>query len=157
MSDFVKAAASSNLVAVSRCYPGEGDTMQFKSMFPVIVTNEVIRARDFYVKHLGFYVVFEADWNVQLHAPREDGGKPIELAFMTPNLESQPAALRPAFSGEGVIVTLEVEDVDSVYRNLRDFGYEMVVDLKDESSNALVIDAIGLFTINHDSSRNTPP
>ena len=106
--------------------------MQFRSMFPVIVTNEVTRARDFYVKHLGFYVVFEADWYVQLHAPREDGGKPIELAFMTPNLESQPAALRPAFSGEGVIVTLEVEDVDSVYRNLRDFGYEMVVDLKDE-------------------------
>lgn len=67
--------------------------MEYKSAFPVIVTSKVAEARDIYVEHLGFTVVFEADWYVQLHAPRAGGGKPIELAFVQPNQESQPPPL----------------------------------------------------------------
>ncbi len=80
-------------------------TMEHKSSFPVVVTSKVAEARDFYVNHLGFQVVFEADWYVQLHAPREGGGKPVEMAFMKPDQEPQPAPLHPAFNGIGVIFT----------------------------------------------------
>ena len=40
--------------------------MEHKSGFPVTVTPELAEARDFYVTYLGFHVVFEADWYVQL-------------------------------------------------------------------------------------------
>lgn len=87
--------------------------MEYKSLFPVIVTPSIPAVRDFYVNLLGFNVVFQVDWYIQLHAPRQDSDKPIELAFMIPALESQPSDLHPAFNGDGMIVTLEVEDVDS--------------------------------------------
>jgi uncharacterized glyoxalase superfamily protein PhnB len=106
--------------------------MEFKSCFPVTVTPKLAEARDFYVKYLGFDVVFEADWYVQLHAPREGGGKPIELAFMLPDQESQPPALRSEFNGVGVIFSLEVEDVDSLYQVVRGADCETVVELRDE-------------------------
>jgi catechol 2,3-dioxygenase-like lactoylglutathione lyase family enzyme len=108
------------------------DRMEYKSCFPVVVTPRLAEARDFYTKNLGFHVVFEADWYVQLHAPREGGGKPIELAFMKPGQQSQPPSLRHAFDGRGIILTLEVEDVDSIYAAVRSIGCETVVDLRDE-------------------------
>jgi uncharacterized glyoxalase superfamily protein PhnB len=106
--------------------------MLYKSCFPVIVTPRLRDACDFYVKYFGFHVVFEADWYVQLHAPREGDGKPIELAFMKPNQKSQPSLLQPAFSGTGVIFTLEVDDTDSLYQGIRNAGCETIVELRDE-------------------------
>ena len=106
--------------------------MQHRSLFPVIVTPMLAEARDFYVNHLGFRVIFEADWYIHLHAARADGGVPLELAFMSPDLNAQPCPLRPAFNGQGMAVTIEVNDVDSLYRRLQDAGCEMVVELQDE-------------------------
>lgn len=106
--------------------------MEYKSCFPVVVTEKLAEAREFYVKYLGFEIVFDADWYLQLHAPREGGGKPIELAFMKPDQSSQPAPLHPAFNGSGVILTLEVEEVDSLYEKILDAGCETVVELRDE-------------------------
>ena len=106
--------------------------MQHRSLFPVIITSALAAARDFYVHYLGFYVVFDADWYVQLHAPRVDGGIPLELAFMSPDLAAQPCPLRFAFNGQGMLVTIEVNDVDSLYERLRQAGYEMVLELQDE-------------------------
>jgi len=106
--------------------------MQHRSLFPVIITSALAAARDFYVHYLGFSVVFDADWYVQLHAPRVDGGVPLELAFMSPDLAAQPCPLRLAFNGQGMLVTIEVNDVDSLYEKLRQAGYEMVLELQDE-------------------------
>lgn len=47
--------------------------MALKGLFPIVVTAKLADARNFYVQHLGFPVVFEADWFVQLHASRGDG------------------------------------------------------------------------------------
>jgi uncharacterized glyoxalase superfamily protein PhnB len=111
---------------------GEDTAMQHRSLFPMIITPALTAARDFYVQHLGFQVVFDADWYVQLHAPRVDNGVPVELAFMVPDLPSQLFPLRPAFNGQGMIVTIEVSDVDALYQELREAGYEMLVELQDE-------------------------
>src|SRR5215510_5026416 len=106
--------------------------MQCRSLFPVIITSAVAEARDFYMRHFDFHVVFEADWHVQLRAPRADGGVPLELAFMSPDLTDQPLPLRLAFNGQGMIVTIEAHDVDALYQKLRAAGHEMIVDLQDE-------------------------
>ena len=108
--------------------------MALKSLFPVVVTGRLREARDFYVQHFGFRVVFEAEWYVQLHGSRGDSAPPVELAFMVPNVESQPAALHATFSGAGVILTIDVDDVDAVHTKLSDAGAlnEVVVPLRDE-------------------------
>ncbi len=46
--------------------------------------------------------MFDAGWYVQLHGERDGGGAPLELAFMLPDHESLPPALRRAFDGQGM-------------------------------------------------------
>ena len=104
-----------------------------KSLFPVFVTENLVRAKKFYVEHLGFKIVFGVEWYVQLHSERVDEA-PLELAFMLPNLEDQHPSVRPGFSGDGVILTLDFEDVDAIYEELiaREAIQEFVIDIKDE-------------------------
>ncbi len=107
--------------------------MKLKSLFPVIATKGVTAARDFYVRYFGFEVVFDAGWYVQLHGERDGGGAPLELAFMLPDHESLPPALRRAFEGQGMFLTVEVEDVDTLYERLRGDGHEILIELRDEA------------------------
>jgi uncharacterized glyoxalase superfamily protein PhnB len=108
--------------------------MALKSLFPIVVTAKLAEARNFYVQHLGFHVVFEADWYVQLHGSRGDGLPSVELAFMLPDVADQPAALQAAFTGSGVIVTIEVDDAEAMYAKLSNAGAlrETIVALRDE-------------------------
>ncbi|RYF98159.1 MAG: glyoxalase, partial [Caulobacteraceae bacterium] len=53
--------------------------MRFLDRYPIIVTPKLKACRAFWVSHLGFEVVFEADWFVLLQA---DGAS---LAFMSPD------------------------------------------------------------------------
>jgi catechol 2,3-dioxygenase-like lactoylglutathione lyase family enzyme len=108
--------------------------MALKSLFPVFLTSNPAEARDFYVQHFGFRVVFEADWYVQLHGCRGDGSPPLELAFMLPDLADQPAALHAAFSGSGVILTIEVDDAEAMHAKLHEAGAlrDAIVTLRDE-------------------------
>ena len=104
-----------------------------KSLFPVVVTPKLTQARDFYVHFLGFRVVFEAEWYVQLHLDRA-GESPLELAFMLADLEDQIEPVRAAFSGEGVILTLDFDDVDAVHEDLveNDAIGDIVLSIRDE-------------------------
>lgn len=78
--------------------------------YPVVITRNLEECRDFYVKHFGFDVVFDADWYVQLkHA------NGIELGFMKPDLSNQPGFLHDAYNGKGIIVTYDVEDARREY------------------------------------------
>lgn len=108
--------------------------MALKSLFPVVVTSKLAQARDFYVQHFDFRVVFEEAWYVQLQGFRGDNTPPLELAFMVPNVDSQPVLLHGAFSGEGVVLSIEVDDVDTLHTKLKEAGElrEVVVPLRDE-------------------------
>src|SRR3970040_68686 len=105
--------------------------MALKSLFPVIVTSKLAEARDFYVEHFDFRVVFQADWYVQLHGIRGEGVPPMELAFMLPNVESQPVLLHAAFSGAGVVLSIGV-DAGSAKLNRAWALKEIVVALRNE-------------------------
>jgi len=106
--------------------------MNLKSIFPVIATNSVNQARDFYVKYFGFEAVFDAGWYVQLHGRRYGSDVPLELAFMLPNNASLPPSLQHTFDGKGVFLTIEVDEVDALYEQLRDAGYVAVVEPRNE-------------------------
>ncbi|MGH2731509.1 MAG: VOC family protein [Actinomycetota bacterium] len=107
--------------------------LKLKNLFTVIATEAVAESCEFYAKYFGFEIAFEADWYVQLHGQRDDGGSPLELAFMRPDAEALPPSLQHACDGKGIFITIEVEDVDSVHERFRNDEYEMVYELRDEA------------------------
>ncbi|WP_231590769.1 VOC family protein [Hymenobacter terrenus] len=93
-----------------------------------IVTTRLAETKAFYLA-LGFHIKFEADWYLLLEAP----GHGDEISFLLPGLPDQAAVFRPAFSGQGIFVTIEVEDVDAVYRTFEQLpDLPVAVPLRDE-------------------------
>jgi catechol 2,3-dioxygenase-like lactoylglutathione lyase family enzyme len=84
------------------------------SFYPVICTRAVTETRDFYLRHFGFSVVFEADWYVSMR--RGD----LELALVAADHPTIPPGFREPV--RGLILNIEVDDVDSEYRRLVDEG-----------------------------------
>ncbi|MDV2480844.1 glyoxalase [Methanoculleus sp. Wushi-C6] len=78
--------------------------------YPVVITPEIEKCRDFYVGYFGFEIVFEADWYIQL---KHANGN--ELGFMRPDLPNQPEFLHGAYGGRGIIVTYDVADARGEY------------------------------------------
>lgn len=99
--------------------------MSATSFYPVLMSSNVSRAADFYRETLGFETTFEADWYVSL---RLDS---FELAILAHDHPTVPEASRALPSG--VILNLEVDDVDTVYSALRSKGdIEIVLPVRDE-------------------------
>ncbi|MFE7094889.1 VOC family protein [Streptomyces erythrochromogenes] len=84
------------------------------SFYPVLATGDVAASRDFYTRHFGFEVTFEADWYVSL---RRADAPQYELALLDPSHPTVPEGHRVALSG-GLLLNFEVDDVDAEYRRL---------------------------------------
>ena len=97
------------------------------ALFPDIQAPCLPESRDFYVRLLDMEVVFDSDWYVLLRDPRRPR---LQLAFVAHDHHSVPAAARgPA---RGLLVTVEVDDVDSVHDRAREMGAEIAQELRDE-------------------------
>lgn len=90
--------------------------------FPVLTTPALRECRDFYTRHFGFRVAFEAPWYVHLVSARG-----IQLGFLQPGHPSQPACLQAAYPGEGTIWSFEVEDADAAHARLAGAGVEVLL------------------------------
>ena len=101
--------------------------MQIESAYPVVVTPGLTECRDFYVRRLGFEIVFEASWFVYLTAPDSPHG----IAFMTPDHPSRPPGPE-AFDGNGILLTLQVADAAAEFDRLREAGVSIEHQLRDE-------------------------
>lgn len=106
--------------------------MNVRDLYPLITTPALFEARDFYVRHFGFEVAFEAGWFVYLSGPGEDGTRGATLAFMHPDHPSRPPGPE-AFDGRGMILTMEVADAGRVFERLRAEGAPIVHALTDEA------------------------
>ncbi|MCV2489908.1 VOC family protein [Geodermatophilus sp. YIM 151500] len=97
------------------------------SVYPVLMSADVEGTARFYRERLGFDPTFESDWYVSLRRDR------WELAVLDPDHDSVPAAYRGRTAG-GVLLNLEVDDVDAEYRRLvTDGGLEALVPLRSEA------------------------
>lgn len=108
-----------------------------------VVTTRLAETKQFYLA-LGFQVKFEAEWYLLLEAP----GHGDEIGFLLPELAGQAPVFRPAFGGQGVFVTVEVEDVDALYQAIQLLpGVPVAVALRDEpwgDRHFAVVDPNGL-------------
>jgi len=82
-----------------------------KSIYPLIITDNIKEVAKFHIDIFGFRAIFEQDWYIQLL--HEQSG--AELAFMVPNAGNQPAFLRPKFKGDGIVLSFEVDDARKEY------------------------------------------
>lgn len=80
------------------------------SFYPVLMSKNVAEASEFYVRHFGFEVVFEADWYVSLKRDQ------WELAILAHDHTTIPADFRRPV--DGLLLNFEVEDVDVEYTRL---------------------------------------
>lgn len=93
-----------------------------------IVTEKLTESKTFYTEILDFGVTFENEFYLLLHTPDNSA----ELSFLLPEHPSQAPIFQKSFSGQGVFLTIEVNDVDKAYKELKDKDVNIIVDIKDE-------------------------
>ena len=102
--------------------------MKIMDSYPLITVRDMTASRDFFVKHFGFGVIFEADWVAMLGDPAS--GK-IALGLMTPDHPTNPPGPE-TFDGKGMIVTIQVRDAAKASAALKAKGVHIFYDLHDE-------------------------
>lgn len=93
-----------------------------------IVTSRLKESKDFYVKHLGFGVTFENEFYLLMHTP----DKTDEISFLLPNHPTQQKIFHEPFNGKGMYLTIEVDDVDKIYKKLKKNGLPIPIEIRDE-------------------------
>ncbi|MGK4468372.1 VOC family protein [Mammaliicoccus sciuri] len=85
--------------------------MKVNSFYPVLMTNTVEQDAEFYSKYLAFNKTYSSDWYISLIDAYDN-----ELAILDVNHETVPHGFAKTTSG--VILNIEVENVDEVYQSL---------------------------------------
>ncbi len=93
-----------------------------------IITPKLAETKAFYTEILGFGVTFENEFYLLLHTPNHEA----EISFLLPDHPSQQPLFQSPFQNQGVYLTIEVEDIDSLYKELKQKNVELKVDLRDE-------------------------
>jgi catechol 2,3-dioxygenase-like lactoylglutathione lyase family enzyme len=124
-----------------------GGIMKIESAYPVICTDKIAESRDFYTQHFNFKIIFEEEWYISL---RSKESPEYELALLDYQHPSLPSESRQPTSG--LLLNIEVADVDQEYDRLKKEGLPMLLDLKSEEwgqrhfitkdPNGLLIDVI---------------
>lgn len=103
---------------------------QLTSAYPLVTTARPQASRDFFVRHLGFEVAFEASWFVLLVRPATEAAS-VAIAFMSPDHPSRPPGPE-VFTGKGLLLTLQVDDARLQERLLREAGVEILYPVTQE-------------------------
>ena len=93
-----------------------------------IITEKLQETKKFYTEFLDFGVSFENEFYLLLHTPNQSA----EISFLLPNHPSQKPIFQSAFNGKGMYLTIEVENVDEVYKQLKEKGIQMEIEIRDE-------------------------
>lgn len=99
--------------------------MNLTSLYPVLMTTDVAASARFYRTHFDFEVTSESDWYVSLR----QGDK--ELALLDLAHPTIPEGFRGVAAG-GVLLNVEVDDVDAVHGRLVDAGLTPVLPPRSE-------------------------
>ena len=93
-----------------------------------VVTAKLAETKAFYQNIFNFGVTFENDWYLLLHTP----DSAFQISFLAPERPEQNPIFRNAFTGKGMYITLEVDDVDAEYDRVKKAGATIAVELRDE-------------------------
>lgn len=93
-----------------------------------IITTKIAETKVFYTSILGFETTFENEFYLLMRTPGNDS----EISFLLPDHSSQQPLFHKPFKGEGVYLTIEIEDVDRLYKEIKAKGIKIQIDIRDE-------------------------
>lgn len=93
-----------------------------------IVTSKLAETKEFYTKKLNFGVTFENEFYLLLHTPNQSA----EISFLLPNHPSQQPIFQQPFQNQGVYLTLEVDDLELIYHELKKKEVEIKIEMRQE-------------------------
>jgi len=93
-----------------------------------IITPLLKETRAFYIRTFQFGVIFENEFYILMHTPDHQA----EISFLLPKHASQQPLFQSPFSGQGVYLTIEVDDVDAEYKRIKALDVPIAIDLRDE-------------------------
>lgn len=93
-----------------------------------IITSKLAESKAFYINILGFGVTFENEFYLLLHTP----DKKSEISFLLPNHPSQQPLFHKPFAGEGMYLTIEVDNVDKIYNEIKQKDVIIKIDIRNE-------------------------
>jgi catechol 2,3-dioxygenase-like lactoylglutathione lyase family enzyme len=94
-----------------------------------IITDKLEETKSFYVNKLGFTIVWEADWFILLATPNGSD----TISFLLPNHPTQELSnFRQSFNGKGVYLTIEVDDVDLYFKEVKKSGVDIALNIRSE-------------------------
>ncbi|MFK8283070.1 VOC family protein [Capnocytophaga cynodegmi] len=93
-----------------------------------IITKKLAETKAFYTEILNFGVSFENEFYLLLHTPNQEA----EISFLFPNHPSQQPIFQKPFQNQGVYLTIEVENVDEVYKELKNKNIPIEIELRNE-------------------------
>lgn len=94
-----------------------------------IVSEKLKESKDFYMNVLDFGISFENEFYVLLHT----ADKSSEISFLKSNHPSQMPLFQTAYNGNGAYLTIEVENVDEVYRRVKEKNVAIEIEIRDEA------------------------
>jgi catechol 2,3-dioxygenase-like lactoylglutathione lyase family enzyme len=94
-----------------------------------IITPRLKETKEFYVKTFGFGVTFENEFYVLMHTPNHQA----EISFLLPDHPSQQPVFQSPFQGNGVYLTIEVDNVDLEFKRIKALGIPIEIDLREEA------------------------
>ena len=93
-----------------------------------ILTTKLAETKKFYTEVLNFEVAFENEFYLLLQTP--GGGD--ALSFLLPNHPTQQPFFHKPFNGQGMYLTIEVEDVDALYKDITNKNVNIEIPMRDE-------------------------
>jgi catechol 2,3-dioxygenase-like lactoylglutathione lyase family enzyme len=93
-----------------------------------IITEKLEETKKFYTDVLNFGVTFENEFYLLLHTPKQEA----EISFLLPNHPSQQSLFHQPFNGKGMYLTIEVDDVDNLYKEIKEKNIDIKIELRDE-------------------------
>lgn len=94
-----------------------------------IITEKLTETKEFYTKILGFGITFENEFYLLMHTPNHQA----EIGFLLPNHPTQKPLFQTAYSGQGMYLTIEVENVDALYKAIKEKGVPIEIEIRNES------------------------
>lgn len=93
-----------------------------------IITYKFEETKKFYTEVLDFGVTFENEFYLLLHTPNQQA----QLSFLLPDHPSQKPIFQKPFNGEGMYLTIEVDDVDALYEKIKQKNVDIAIEIRDE-------------------------
>lgn len=101
--------------------------MQTTSYYPVLLSEDVSTASEFYQRHFSFRPMYKSDWYVHLQSVDDPQ---TNLAIVAKDHPTIP--MRGRGRTGGVIINFEVDDVDAQHDRLQAAGVDIALPPRDE-------------------------